>query len=73
MRTRLAPADGPPRLWVHRRCGHLIEALETYHFPEDQPESAVPVKDGPDHAVDALRYLVQNLDRPYRVSKQGYL
>jgi hypothetical protein len=65
VRRRLAPADGsPPRLFIHARCVRLIEAMERYHFPEDQPESLVPVKDGMDHAADALRYLVTGLDCP---------
>lgn len=73
VRARLRPADGgPPRLLVHARCRHLIEALETYHYDQSRPESLVPVKDGPDHAADALRYLVLNLDRPVRADEQDY-
>lgn len=72
VRARLRPATGPARLFVHRRCAGLIEALETYHYPRERPESDLPVKDGSDHAVDALRYLVQNLDRPYRVTRREY-
>jgi hypothetical protein len=65
VRRRFAPADGsPPRLFVHERCTRLIEALERYHYPEDKPESLDPVKDGMDHAADALRYLVIGHDRP---------
>ncbi len=63
VRWRLAPADAsPPRLLIHARCRNLIESLEKYHFPEDKPESLDPVKDGADHAADALRYLVVGLD-----------
>ena len=63
VRRRLAPADAsPPRLLIHERCRKLIEALERYHFPEDQPESLTPVKDGTDHAADALRYLIAGHD-----------
>jgi len=46
------------RLFIHVDCRHLINELETYHYPESQPdknEVEVPVKDN-DHAVDALRY-----------------
>ncbi len=70
LRARLKPADGsPPRLLVHRRCAGLIHALLTHHYPEDQPQSEKPVKDGSDHAVDALRYMVLHLDgAPRRVS-----
>ncbi|MGP1273609.1 MAG: hypothetical protein ACTS22_09780 [Phycisphaerales bacterium] len=69
---RLTPASGPPTLLVHRRCTRLIDALERYHYPEHQPESTEPVKDGPDHAADALRYLVTNLDDPFRASQSRY-
>lgn len=74
LRARLAPADGgPPRLRVHARCEKLIESLERYHYPRDDGESDQPWKgDGFDHAVDALRYVVQNLDKPYRAGALGY-
>ncbi|MGP1310920.1 MAG: hypothetical protein ACTS27_12050, partial [Phycisphaerales bacterium] len=61
VRARLAPATGSPTLFIHARCATLIESLERYHYRANTPE---PAKDGPDHAVDALRYLVQNLDSP---------
>lgn len=75
IRARLAPADAsPPRLLIHARCVTLIESLERYHFPADDPDSDKPVKrDGFDHAVDALRYLMQNLDRPYKTVVKRYL
>ncbi|MCC6675621.1 MAG: hypothetical protein IT436_00630 [Phycisphaerales bacterium] len=64
LRARLRPAAGTgPRLFVHARCVVLIESLERYHYPEDAPGDVNPKKDGPDHAVDALRYLVLNLDK----------
>ncbi len=64
--ARLKPANTTtPRLFIHARCSHLIECLERYHYPEDQPCCTTPVKDGFDHAADALRYMVQNLDKPY--------
>ncbi len=70
IRARLQPADsatcGGPRLFVHVRCVKLIESLERYHYPEGDPESVVPEKDGADHAVDALRYMIQNLDQLVR-------
>jgi len=72
VRTRLAPAAGLPRLLVHARCERLIESLERYHFPADRPESVEPVKDGHDHAADALRYLVVNLDRSHRGGVERY-
>lgn len=63
VRARLQPASGGPRLFIHPRCSRLIECLQRYHYPQDRPESLDPVKDGHDHACDALRYLVINLDR----------
>lgn len=72
VRARLRPADGPPRLLIHERCRRLIESLEKYHYPADRPECLIPVKDGHDHAVDALRYLIVNLDRPFTVAKGQY-
>lgn len=48
---------------VHPRCTGLIEALQTYRYDSDQPHSETPLKNGPDHACDALRYLVLAFDR----------
>ncbi|HYE63581.1 MAG TPA: hypothetical protein VD997_16440 [Phycisphaerales bacterium] len=73
VRARLAPATGErPRLFVHKRCTTLIECLEKYHFDPKRPEDPNPVKDGHDHAVDALRYLVQALDRPSKTQRGNY-
>lgn len=49
-------------LTVHPRCRGLIEALTCYHFDVERPTNESPVKDGPDHLCDALRYLVMNLE-----------
>ncbi len=64
VRARLAHdrAARGPRLIIHPRCTTLIESLSTYHYPPPPNLSDEPVKDGPDHAADALRYLVTNLD-----------
>lgn len=61
------------RLFVHERCVKLIESMARYHYDADRPESDAPVKDGFDHAVDALRYLVTNLDRPSRATAGSYI
>lgn len=73
VRARLAPAAGAPRLFVHARCRGLIEALEKYHYSEEDPTSEAPVKDGADHACDALRYMVHCLDKPYQTRGASYL
>lgn len=62
VRARLAPATGSPTLFIHSRCVNLIESLERYHYRDKGSRPNEPVKDGSDHAADALRYLVQNLD-----------
>lgn len=72
IRARLAPAEGPVRLMVHERCRGLVEAFVTYHYRRDDPEDLRPVKDGSDHAIDALRYLVMNLDGGWEVSVKRY-
>ena len=72
VRARLAPAtEAAPRLLIHPRCRQLIESLETYHYPTHRPDVNVPVKDGPDHAVDALRYMLINLEprSPVRMAR----
>lgn len=72
IRARLQPADGPPRLFIDPRCARLIESMETYHYDPRHPDLETPAKDGPDHAVDALRYLVLNLDRAHKAAKSDY-
>ncbi|MCC7145138.1 MAG: hypothetical protein IT443_01695 [Phycisphaeraceae bacterium] len=49
-------------LRLHSRCRQLQEALVKYHFDPQRPERDEPVKDGPDHLADALRYMVVNLE-----------
>ena len=66
IRAALAPAAGNPTLYIHPRCRGLIDSFNNYHYPP--PESSAdpdrPVKDGPDHAIDALRYFFINKMRP---------
>ncbi len=50
-------------LTIHPRCAQLIRALRGYRFDPDRPGRTEPVKDGPDHACDALRYLLWNLEQ----------
>lgn len=63
LRRRLDPPPGAPGLRVLRGCPELIKSLAGYHYPVDDPRSLTPVKDGHDHAVDALRYLVLAVDK----------
>jgi hypothetical protein len=62
IRARLKPAGGEPTIIIHERCAQLIAALESLHYSRENPHDLTPVKDGPDHAADALRYLVVSLD-----------
>lgn len=73
IRTRLRPASGGPRLYIARSCEHLIGSMLKYHYPKDQPFCDAPEKDGHDHCVDALRYLVQNLDCGYTCTQDNYI
>lgn len=50
-------------LRIDPRCVRLIEAMRNYHFDRHRPQRQEPVKDGPDHACDALRYMILNLER----------
>ncbi|CAN0562789.1 unnamed protein product [Laminaria digitata] len=53
-------------LTLHPRCVHLIRAMQAYRFAPGtalHPYPDQPLKDGPDHACDALRYLLLNLER----------
>jgi hypothetical protein len=74
LRGSLDPAVGEPTLAIHPRCAKLIESFETYHYPAPGAGRAnVPVKDGPDHAIDALRYFFVNRCRPaHRTDRQAY-
>ena len=49
-------------LFIHPRCERLIEAMHCYHFDTEHAQKQEPVKDGPDHLCDALRYMIVNLE-----------
>jgi hypothetical protein len=46
---------------VAARCERLIECLMNYRYPDDE-RAMTPMKDGHDHGVDALRYMLVNLE-----------
>ncbi|MCC7193334.1 MAG: hypothetical protein IT444_11185 [Phycisphaeraceae bacterium] len=50
-------------LIIHPRCEALILGLRQYHFNIKKPNDPNPVKDGPDHVCDALRYMLVNLEK----------
>ena len=52
-----------PRLFIHRRCGRLVETLPSLQHDPNRPEDVLKVDAdedgvGGDDAADALRYLV---------------
>ncbi|MEX2216641.1 MAG: hypothetical protein WD768_21185 [Phycisphaeraceae bacterium] len=60
-------------LRIDPRCKRLIESLENYRFDPDKPQEVNPKKEGPDHACDALRYLIVNLEfGGGKVEAKGY-
>ena len=57
-------SDGRPRLKVFRNCQNLIREFTTYRWnesKENREEKEEPMKVD-DHAMDALRYMVMELD-----------
>jgi hypothetical protein len=50
-------------LRIHPRCTGLILALQKYRYNPERPHDEHPLKEGSDHACDALRYLVLSFDR----------
>jgi hypothetical protein len=63
VRRLLKDSPGGPGLVIDPRCTWLIRAMQEYHWDEnpDGLRGERPAKDGPDHAIDALRYLVTGL------------
>jgi len=71
VRAWLLPAAGSPHLFIHERCTTLIASMERYRYDPNRPDREEPLKgEGWDHAVDALRYMVTNAERP-AVAKCG--
>jgi PBSX family phage terminase large subunit len=52
--------DGRPRLYIHERCVNLLKEIGMYRWKESATKEE-PVKEN-DHAMDALRYMVMQLD-----------
>lgn len=60
-------------LRIHPRCTGLILALQQYRYNPKRPNDENPLKEGSDHACDALRYLILSFDRGLdRVRWRGY-
>lgn len=53
-------------------CADLIRAMQQYHFDPKRPDDPNPVKDGPDHLCDALRYMLVNLETSRPLQSRSY-
>ena len=63
-----------PTLFIHQRCGRLIETLPALQHDPNRPEDVLKVDAdedgvGGDDAADALRYLVATKSRAVSVRK----
>ena len=63
-----------PRLFIHQRCGRLIETLPALQHDPNRPEDVFKVDAdedgiGGDDAADCLRYLVATKTRAISVRK----
>ena len=66
--------DGKPTMFIHRRCGRLLETLPSLQHDPNRPEDVLKVDAdedgvGGDDAADALRYLVATKGREVRLRK----
>lgn len=60
IRMAIRTGDGKSNLVISPRCGNLIEAMQSYHYPQSG-SIETPQKDGVyDHPIDALRYFFVN-------------
>ena len=73
---RLGDVEGgiAPRLFIHRRCGRLLETLPALQHDPNRPEDVLKVDAdedgvGGDDAADALRYMVATRPRQIVVRK----
>ncbi len=73
LRARLSPASGGSELVVDAGCAGLIDSLERYEYGVGAGGAVKPMKNGPDHAVDALRYMLTNLDAGWATTVRRYV
>lgn len=63
-----------PRLFIHQRCGRLVETLPSLQYDPNRPEDVLKVdadddSHGGDDSADALRYLVATKPLVIRMRK----
>ena len=73
---RFGDVDGgvKPTMFIHRRCGWLLETIPSLQHDPNRPEDVLKVNAdedgvGGDDAADALRYLVATKGREVRMRK----
>ena len=76
IRQRVGDPEGgiAPRLFIHERCGRLIETLPTLQHDPNWPEDVLKIAAdeevvGGDDAADCLRYMVGTKPRTITVRK----
>jgi phage terminase large subunit len=80
IRRALRRGDGKSSFVISPKCGRLIEAMTSYHYPRIHStgsgraaETELPMKDGIyDHPIDALRYFFVNYKISRQTKKKGY-
>jgi len=73
IRRAVRCGDGRSSLIVSPRCPRLIEAMQSYHYPEHPNTGELPQKDGIyDHPIDALRYFFINKTKPQKTAARRY-
>jgi hypothetical protein len=74
IRRAIKAGDGTSSLIISPRCRCLIEAMESYHYPQkDCNPNELPLKDGVyDHPIDALRYFFINHAKPAKITARRY-
>ncbi|MEN6384424.1 MAG: terminase family protein [Phycisphaerales bacterium] len=72
IRKALKTGERKSNFLVNPRCGRLIEAMQSYHFPPTG-SLEIPQKDGIyDHPIDALRYFFINYNFPNAAKTRKY-
>ena len=74
IRRAIRAGDGKSSLVISPKCRFLVEAMESYHYPESGGNlNELPLKDGVyDHPIDALRYFFVNYTRPAKAASRRY-
>lgn len=74
IRRAIRAGDGKSSLVISPRCRCLIEAMESYHYPDMRSNpNELPLKDGVyDHPIDALRYFFVNQSHPAKTTSRRY-